>query len=253
MNERQQKVELRNGKPDPVVLESARVLLRQVFRILRGCGIDPETLQSIRDEALDCGLEIPSAHANGVSAHQALVCSDIILRWRRSPKFLTSEGLPAQLSVDGRKPSFVELVDVAAPGTNWRDHLSAMSELGVARLVSDKKVELLSDSVVACSGRDGSLVEGGFVLEHIRGFLGSVEYNMFDKPTRETGRFERACYAAVPEEVVPVLEKLISTRGQDFVDVVDEWLARRSIKPSSQATAVLVGAGAYVFVRKNRI
>jgi hypothetical protein len=50
---------------------------------------------------------------------------------------------------------------------------------------------------------------------------------------------------------VPVLQQLVNSRGQDFVDVIDEWLARRSVKPSETADTVLVGAGAYLFVREN--
>jgi len=110
---------------------------------------------------------------------------------------------------------------------------------------------LISESVVACSGRDGSAVASEPVLEHICGFLGSVEYNLFDKPSRARGRFERACYASVADKLVPVLENLVSSRGQDFVDVIDEWLARRAIRPTNGAGTVLVGAGAYVFVREH--
>lgn len=236
---------------NPVVLESARVLLRRVFRILQGCGVGRETLRVMHDEMLESVLEDCDSRANQVTARQALVCSDIVLKWRRHPKYLTSEGVPAQLSLEGRRPNFVELVEAAAPGANWQELIETMIELGVVRRLPNNRIELLSDSIVACSGRDGTLVANEFVLEHICGFLGSVEYNVFDKPSRERGRFERACYALVPEDVVPVLEKLISARGQDFVDVVDEWLARRTVKPSDEATSVLVGAGAYVFVRKN--
>jgi len=153
--------------------------------------------------------------------------------------------------MNGGSPSFADLVNASAPGADPKELLSAMEELGVVRITENKKVELISESVVACSGRDGSMVASECVLEHICGFLGSVEYNVFDKPSRAKGRFERACYASVPLEFVPVLEQLVSSRGQDFVDVIDEWLARRAIRPSPGNGSVLVGAGAYVFVRKH--
>jgi len=124
-----------------------------------------------------------------------------------------------------------------------------MIELGVVRVTEDKRLELISDSVVACSGQDGLAIASEFVLEHICGFLGSVEFNVFDKPSRAKGRFERACYASVPKDLVPVLQQLVNARGQDFVDVIDEWLARRAVEPDTQVERALVGAGAYVFVR----
>lgn len=233
------------------VSESAKVLLRRVFRILRGCGIRMETLREMTGEALLAVESVPDSHANRVTARQALMCCDVVLKWRRDPRFLDADGMPASLSINGQSPTFEELVEASAPGENWQRLMESMSELGVVRNTEDTKTELISDSVVACSGRDGSTVATECVLEHICGFLGSVEYNVFDKPSREKGRFERACYASVPKEIVPVLEKMISNRGQDFVDVIDEWLARRAVKPSDECNSVLVGAGAYVFVRRN--
>jgi hypothetical protein len=124
-----------------------------------------------------------------------------------------------------------------------------MIELGVARMPDSSTVELISDSVVACSGKEGSTIASEIVLEHVCGFLGSVEYNLFEKPSRTKGKFERACYAWVPRQHVPVLEQMVSNRGQDFVDVIDEWLARRASATTADDQSVLVGAGAYVFVR----
>ncbi len=233
------------------VSRSAQLLLQRVFRILRGCGIDMITLREMTNGALMTVEGVPNPHANRVTARQGLICCDVVLRWRRDPRFLDEEGLPNRLSLNGTSPSFSELVDASAPGEDWRRLMESMTELGVVRNVDNAKTELISDSVVACSGRDGSAVASECVLEHVCGFLGSVEYNVFDKPSREKGRFERACYASVPKEVVPILEKMISSRGQNFVDVIDEWLARRAIKPSQADDTVLVGAGAYVFVRRN--
>ena len=249
MKDFQQDLPVNNKGLNANVEESARLLLRRIFRILHGCGIDSEKLRNINLTALEKAFEDPDSRPNFVTHRQVRVCSDVVLKWRRHPAFLNSEGLPARLFLDAKSPSFVELVETAAPGADWKELVASMIELGVVRVVANSRIDLLSESVVGCSGRDGSLVASEFVLEHISGFLGSVEYNVFEKPSREKGRFERACYALVPEDVVPVLENLISARGQDFVDVVDEWLARRASDATSKSRSVLVGAGAYVFVR----
>lgn len=238
-------------QPQDGVAISAHLLLRRVFRILRGCGLSLSQLQSISEQALNQVREMPDGHASRVTARQGLMCCDVVLKWRRDCMYLDSTGLPMQLSVNGSSPSFADLVKAAAPDADPQQLLSAMEELGVVRIADDKKAELISESVVACSGRDGSTVASECVLEHICGFLGSVEYNVFDKPSRARGRFERACYASVPLDLVPVLEQLVSSRGQDFVDVIDEWLARRAVKSQPSSDSVLVGAGAYVFVREH--
>lgn len=230
---------------------SAQLLLRRVFRILKGCGLSNAQLREMTESALTGMKGIPDSCPGRVTARQAFMCSDVVLKWRRDCKYLDGNGEPAQLSLDEAPMSFEQLVQEAAPDANSQVLLATMVELGVVRLTESKKLELISESVVACSGQDGSVVASECVLEHICGFLGSVEFNVFDKPSRAKGRFERACYASVPSNLVPVLEQLVSSRGQDFVDAIDEWLSRRAIKPTSPMDSVLVGAGAYVFVRQN--
>jgi len=230
---------------------SAQILLRRVFRILRGCGLTESQLRLMGKQAIDEIAQIADSQPSRVTARQGLMCCDIVLTWRRDCKFLNSTGLPAQLPMQGTSPSFMQLVAKVAPSANANVLLATMQELGVIRLTEDRKVELISESVVACSGREGSSVASECVLEHICGFLGSVEFNVFDKPSRAKGRFERACYASVPRDLVPVLQQLVSARGQDFVDVIDEWLARRAVESRVKDGTVLVGAGAYVFVREN--
>jgi len=233
------------------VTSSARMLIGRVIRILKGCGVSEAELREITEDEIRSSQSTAQPHVSSATARQIITCSDVVLRWRRDAKFLTSEGLPSLLSVDGASPNFGELVRALSPEENPGELLKTMKELGVVRTTAFEKIELITESVVACSGRDGTAIASEPILEHICGFLGSVEYNLFEKPSRTRGRFERACYASVPENLVPVLEKLVGSRGQDFVDVIDEWLARRAVRPDSEGRTVLVGAGAYVFVREN--
>lgn len=233
------------------VASSARTLFRRVIRILKGCGVSDLQLREILSDVMIESEAIQQPHVTSSTARQLITCSDVVLRWRRDSDFLNSDGLPEILSLGGRSPSFRELVQAVAPSDDADALLQMMKDLGTVRIEDRDSIELISESVVACSGRDGWMIASEPVLEHICGFLGSVEYNLFDKLSRSKGRFERACYASVPENLVPILEKLVNSRGQDFVDVIDEWLARRAIRPTNDARTVLVGAGAYVFVREN--
>jgi hypothetical protein len=239
------------NKIEESIAASARVLLRRVFRILRGCGISEAELRHMAGLAVDDVEKIPDPQSSRVTARQAILCSDIVLSWRRNVEFLDANGAPALLQFDSMEASFLELVKLSAPEADPVAMLRTMEELGVVRNADDGRIELVTESVVACSGQEGNYIASECVLEHICGFLGSVEFNVFDKPSRARGRFERACYATVPRNLVPVLQLLVSARGQDFVDAIDEWLARRAVKAASSDDALLVGAGAYVFVREN--
>lgn len=233
------------------ILLSARMLIRRVIRILKACGISDSELRVILGDEISTSESIEQPQVSAATARQIITCSDVVLKWRRDSKFLTSGGLPSLLSLGGLSSSFNDLVHSVSPGDDPQALLEVLKELGVVRIADSEGIELISESVVACSGRDGSVIASEPVLEHICGFLGSVEYNLFEKPSRARGRFERACYASVPSNLVPILENLVSAKGQDFVDIIDEWLARRAIRPSSDTGTVLVGAGAYVFVRNN--
>ena len=233
------------------ITESARILLRRVFRILRGCGIGEIHLRQMALEAVSDVEKTPDAQPSRVTARQAMMCCDVVLGWRRNIAFLDASGLPAHLVREGAAQSFNELVRTCSPAADSNVLLETMLELGVVRITDDKHIELISESVVACSGQDGNGIASECVLEHICGFLGSVEFNVFDKPSRARGRFERACYASVPKDLVPILQQLVNARGQDFVDAIDEWLARRSVKAENKEESLLVGAGAYLFVREN--
>jgi hypothetical protein len=227
------------------------MLIRRVIRILKVCGISDSEFREIFGQEISASASIVQSHASPVTTRQIITCSDVVLKWRRDSKFLTPEGLPSLLSSRDATPNFSELVHSVSPGDNPSELLETLKELGVVRMTESESIELISESVVACSGREGSVIASEPVLEHVCGFLGSVEYNLFDKPSRGRGRFERACYASVANKLVPVLENLVSSRGQDFVDIIDEWLARRAIRPTNGEGTVLVGAGAYVFIREN--
>ena len=233
------------------ITASAELILRRVFRILRGCGIPESELRAMATATITQVIQIPDAQPSRVTARQAMMCCDVILKWRRDCRFVDADGLPRQLPIDESDNSFTKLVGVCAPDAEVRQTLDTMVELGVVRITDDKYVELITESVVTCSGQEGASIAGECVLEHICGFLGSVEFNVFDKPSRAKGRFERACYASVPRNLVPILQQLVNSRGQDFVDVIDEWLSRRAVKSVEPGDSLLVGAGAYVFVRDN--
>jgi len=237
------------GQTDNGVVPSAILMLRRVFRILRGCGISTTQIEALSARALVDLQALPSIPLGKISAQQTLACCDLVLKWRRDCRFLDADGQPRPLSIGGASSEFAKLIALATRDADPNGLLQIMIELGVAHMPDSSTVELISDSVVACSGKEGSTIASEIVLEHVCGFLGSVEYNLFEKPSRAKGKFERACYAWVPRQHVPILEQMVSNRGQDFVDVIDEWLARRASATTAEDKSVLVGAGAYVFVR----
>jgi hypothetical protein len=149
--------------------------------------------------------------------------------------------------LSGTDDSFDELVRQTAPNVSSSVLFSYLEQLGIVRRDKEGFVLLLSDSVLACSSGEHRMIANSTVLTHIQAFLSAVEYNLLDRCASKSPRFERACYGKIPSELVPILERLIEVRGQNFIDSVDEWLARHRAVDGDGRSVWLAGAGAYVF------
>jgi len=229
---------------DLVLVES---LVHSFFRILLRCGIKPDDLLEIVQDTAKGMTNVSSGSVLADSPEHHIACTDVVFHWRRDTKFLDSKGMPRPIAPTGLEPSFERLVEVAAPACTSDSVLRYLLALGAVRSRPDGMLELESESVLACAGQGTGVIAPRTVLSHIGGFLGSVEFNVCAKQDNSSGRFERACYALLPRPLLPIFQRLVEQRGQNFVDSIDEWLVRHR-GPDSSGGTVQVGAGAYVFV-----
>ncbi len=232
------------------VPESARAGVGHVINILLGCGVARETIETLFSEVSTTRAIANRESLSDVPMTEMIWETMVVLRWRRDPAFLDPDGLPRPLRNHGKKNEFQSLVTKVSVDLDSTKVVTNLIRAGTIRRNQKGDLELMSESIVACSGRDGQFVAATPVLDHVAGFLSSVEHNLFDKDSNTRPRFERACYVAIPTEHVPIFMNMASSRCQNFVDVVDEWLVRRSVPFGTSAGAAVVGVGAYVFVRK---
>ncbi len=226
---------------------SAASLVERLVRILGACGVDGQFIieQVLKSVASSSTMDRPKTIATSDGAH--LRACQVVFRWRRDKRFLGQDGLPAPLYRVAPAPSFDGLVSIVLPNENSEALLEYMLGLEAVSM-RDGKIQLLVESVLACTGKGGSGLAAGAVLSHVNNFLRSVEFNLLEKPGAGKGRFERACYVSIPQRLVPVFERFMDSRGQDFIDVVDEWLERHRMSPEPVGPRATVGAGAYMFV-----
>src|SRR5688572_5903965 len=122
---------------------SARLILRRVFRILKGCGISELELRNMAMSAVNEIVRIPESQPSRVTARQAMMCCDVVLKWRRDYRFVDSSGMPDQLPMANDQNSFESLVNASVPGADAKSLMEAMVELGVVRLTDEKRIELI--------------------------------------------------------------------------------------------------------------
>jgi len=227
--------------------EKLDLLVGRFFRILRACGVNDDELTVSLRKILQNQLDVAATRGIHAPADLHLTSTDLVFCWRRSPPFIDAQGRPKKLRLSGTNDSFDELVRQTAPNVSSSLLFSYLEQLGIVRRDKEGFVVLLADSVLACSSGEHRMIATSTVLTHIQAFLSAVEYNLLDRCASKSPRFERACYGRIPSELVPILERLIEVRGQNFIDSVDEWLDRHRAVEDDGQSVWLAGAGAYVF------
>jgi hypothetical protein len=233
--------------PNSDAEQSAALLIQRFVRILGACGLGAAQILEWVGSCVG-GIDTmdrPRIISTTDGAH--LKACQVVFRWRRDRRFTDSSGLPAELGRREASPSFDDLVSLVLPGES-SDHMLGYLQALEAVRCENGKVRLLVESVLASTGRSGDTLVPGAVLAHLNNFLRSVEFNLLEKKNNDGGRFERACYVAIPSNLVPIFERFVEQRGQDFVDVTDEWLERHRATVGLAGPRSVVGVGAYMFV-----
>jgi hypothetical protein len=223
-------------------------ILKRFVRILQGCDISRDELAKSVAKALASSKRVEPIVALDASPEQHLACTEVVFSWRHDGRLADESGNPRPLPISGDDPSFKTLCGEVAPQYQSSTLLDYLDALGAVRRLGNNRVELATESVLACGATEVKTVAPQTVLMHLEGFLSSVEFNLTRRPSQGSARFERACYAKIPGSLIPVFERLVESRGQNFIDSVDEWLERHKSSQGSNERRCLVGSGAYVFV-----
>lgn len=222
-----------------------------LVRILQGCSVNPKSLLGQLSAVVESDNGEPRSKAVLASPDMHLACTQVVFVWRRDGQYLDSDGNARDLAREDDDPNFAELCAKAAPALRPDDLLDYLIAMGAVRTLLNGRVRLLTESVLACAKKPGHTVAPETVLMHLQGFLGAVEFNLLRNDGDPPPRFERACYGVIPERLVPVFQQLVATRGQNFIDSIDEWLERHRTTEGCGVVSSRVGAGAYMLLNNS--
>jgi len=167
----------------------------------------------------------------------------ILSGWHQDREFLTADGRPGPLPVDGDRRSFVALCRRYAGDVSSASLLKELKRVGAV-------AENETGELIACSRYYKPtpfdpqwLINAGSMFAD----LGSnINYNLgvpAGGPTRFLGR---ATDAAINADAIPEFQEFIEKHGQPFLEMVDDWLTQHRQNEADSSGQVRLGLGMFL-------
>jgi hypothetical protein len=172
-------------------------------------------------------------------------CMEVICAWRRDAKLVDEHGEPRPLHQGPGEGSFGALCSSTSCEHDAQAILRALLDFGAVSLDEEQFVVLKTPTFLLARGDSGGRLATDGLLKQLKGFLQVVHRNVLSVSGSDQPRFERACTVAIAAELEPIFAQFVRTRGQEFVDSVDEWLERNAKRPGVAGRYLELGAGAY--------
>lgn len=191
---------------------------------------------------LQASLHVESDRAPLSRANRA---GRVIAGWRRDPDFLDGEGAARALRLDGRAPTFGELVRRYSGDIPPRAVLDELVRNGSVEVIADE-VRLSSRSDLPATDEAEKLALLGIDASD---FIESVNHNL----VRGEGpsRFQRkVMYDNLSREAVEEFRALSAKGSQRLLEQFDAWLAQHDRDVNREAAGsgrVRAGVGIYFF------
>lgn len=215
------------------------------FELLVAGGASASMIENAMAKALASAVENKSEMRFTELGALLRDCMEVMCRWRRETNFVDGNGEPLRLEAGPGPRSFEALCSNANCKHDPRDIRRVLVDFGAVSISVDGK--LVSETptfLISRPDAGGRLATDG-LLKHLEGYLRVVHGNVSSASGRNKPRFERACTVSVAIELEPVFDRLVRSRGQEFIDSIDEWLERNSKRESSANRYLELGAGAY--------
>lgn len=261
-----------------VLLESVRLLLRPIVRVLLRGGVpfrefselakiayvDIATREygirgrptNVSRTAILTGLNRRDvARIRQAAPHAMLEAvfmspgSRILSGWHLNPAFLGENRAPLRLALEGPAPSFQSLVRHYAPDIPHVAMFKELSTAGAVELCDDGTLRVLMRGYIPKAFDPNQIRLWGSILHDV---AATLAHNV-TRPGEAPPQFERrAIHLNVRRSAAAEFRAFLEDEGQQFLERIDSWLTRHSIEGDPWAAAgeqtdtIRLGAGAYL-------
>lgn len=170
----------------------------------------------------------------------------VVSGWMHAARFAGSDGQPLPLPFEGGEISFVGLVKAFSGDMPPRAVLDELLQAEIVQRQDDGKFVLLQRAYIPKAGEIEKL---GILGTDVAGLIATIDHNI--QSVGDDPYFQRKVYYDnLPEEAVAELRGLVAQRGQEFLEVMNRWMAQRDrdVNPESGGTGrKAAGVGVYFF------
>lgn len=174
----------------------------------------------------------------------------VLAGWHQDPQFTGPYGLPLELPFDSKKDlSFTELVRRYSGDMPARAMLEELKRIRAVDELSTGEIRVLTRSYIPPHADTASIE---FMAAALRDLAETLDLNL--DPNRPHGLLERRVWtpAGIDRGLLPIFDQLVTTRAQDLLEFLDNWLSAREaecqhLPPEKKLRA---GLGIYLFSRE---
>ena len=241
-----------NDRPSQELVDG---VVRHFVDLLVAGGTSVDMIRNATTKAL-----VNSADVSSITTFTELEsiqrdCMEVMCTWRRDISFVDNHGDPLPLRHGGGDESFDVLCMRAGCKNDVPTILKTLIDFGAISIDSSDRIVPETPTFLLGRAYAGGRLAVDGVLKQLEGFLQVVHRNVCSVSGERNPRFERACTVSVAVELEAIFDRLVRSRGQEFIDSVDEWLERNAKRESASGRYLKLGAGVYFIdlgERRNR-
>ena len=175
----------------------------------------------------------------------------LLAGWHQDPEFTGPYGLPLELPFSASGQSFEQLVQRYSDDAPARAMLDELQRVGAVTVLPGDRIRVLTRSYLPAE-TDPAILQ--FMGVALRDLAETLDFNL--NPDIEGGYFERRVWtpAGIDPKEMPHFDALVETKGQEFLEMLDNWLTSRETEAEAAeiTNKIRVGVGMYLFSDANR-
>lgn len=248
------KIILRHGISYRVFMEEAKEVFIKVAeqefslqgrkqsaaRIAIVTGISRKEISRIQNKKIDSQEDIQDPFNRAAR---------VISAWVSNPEFQTKQGQPMKLAIDGKSPTFGELVRKSSGDMLVRAMLDELVRVGAVKVVN-KRIHLVNNTYVPTHSESEKLRILG---TDVASLIDTIDHNL-DSNIKEPFFQRKVFYDNLPTHSIPEIKALINKHGQELIESMDKLIQAydRDVNPHVEGEGRhTAGIGIYYFEKKS--